>query len=45
MRVFGRNRRVTGIQVTNEVNFPPIAPDASDSFFPDRRTPTPSCGE
>jgi len=37
VRVFGRNRRVTGIQVTNEVNFPPIAPDASDSFYPGAR--------
>lgn len=37
VRVFGRNRRVTGIQVANEVNFLPIAPDASDSAFPGAR--------
>jgi hypothetical protein len=33
VRRFGRNRRVTAIQVTNEVNFLPIAPDASDAAF------------
>jgi hypothetical protein len=32
-RVFGRNRRVVGLQVANEVNFYPIAPDASDSAY------------
>jgi hypothetical protein len=30
---FGRDRRVVGIQVANEVNLAPVAPDASDSFF------------
>jgi hypothetical protein len=30
---FGRNPLVVGIQVTNEVNFLPIAPDASDAAF------------
>jgi hypothetical protein len=32
-RAFGRNPRVVAIQVTNEVNFYPVAPDASDSSF------------
>jgi hypothetical protein len=32
-RVFGRNPGVVGLQVANEVNFFPIAPDASDSFY------------
>jgi hypothetical protein len=32
-RAFGRNPRVVALQVTNEVNFYPIAPDASDSSF------------
>jgi hypothetical protein len=32
-RVFGRNPRVVGLQIANEVNFYPIAPDASDSSF------------
>jgi hypothetical protein len=30
---FGRNPKVVGLQVTNEVNFFPIAPDASDSSY------------
>jgi hypothetical protein len=33
VRRFGPNRGVIGLQVTNEVNFYPIAPDASDSAF------------
>jgi len=33
VRRFGTNPRVIGLQVTNEVNFYPIAPDASDSAF------------
>jgi hypothetical protein len=33
VRRFGPNRRVIGLQITNEVNFYPIAPDASDSAF------------
>ena len=33
VRRFGPNRGVTGLQVTNEVNLYPIAPDASDSAF------------
>ncbi len=33
VRRFGRNRRVVAVQVTNEVNFYPIAPDASDSGY------------
>jgi hypothetical protein len=33
VRKFGRNPLVVGIQVTNEVNFLPIAPDASDAAF------------
>jgi hypothetical protein len=33
VRRFGPNRRVIGLQVTNEVNLYPIAPDASDSSF------------
>ena len=33
VRRFGPNPRVIGLQVTNEVNFYPIAPDASDSAF------------
>jgi hypothetical protein len=33
VRRFGPNRRVTGLQIANEVNFYPIAPDASDSSF------------
>lgn len=33
VRRFGPNRLVTGLQVTNEVNFYPIAPDASDSAY------------
>jgi hypothetical protein len=33
VRRFGRNPLVVGIQVTNEVNFLPIAPDASDAAF------------
>jgi hypothetical protein len=32
-RVFGRNPRVVALQVANEVNFYPIAPDASDSAY------------
>src|SRR4051794_38428306 len=32
-RRFGANRHVVALQVTNEVNFPPIAPDASDAAF------------
>ena len=32
-RIFGRNRRVVGLQVANEVNFYPIAADASDSAY------------
>ena len=33
VRRFGRNPGVRSLQVTNEVNFPPIAPDASDSAY------------
>lgn len=33
VRRFGPNRRVTGLQIANEVNFYPIAPDASDSSY------------
>jgi hypothetical protein len=33
VRRFGPNPGVTGLQVTNEVNLYPIAPDASDSSF------------
>ncbi|HKG36033.1 MAG TPA: hypothetical protein VKA89_06300 [Solirubrobacterales bacterium] len=33
VRKFGRNPRVVGLQVANEVNFYPIAPDASDSAY------------
>lgn len=33
VRRFGPDPGVTGLQVTNEVNFYPIAPDASDSAF------------
>jgi hypothetical protein len=33
VRKFGPNPGVVGLQVTNEVNFYPIAPDASDSSF------------
>ncbi len=33
VRRFGPNPRVIGLQVTNEVNFYPIAPDASDSAY------------
>ena len=33
VRRFGPNPRVRAIQVTNEVNFYPIAPDASDSAY------------
>ncbi len=33
VRRFGRNERVVALQVTNEVNFFPIAPDASDSAY------------
>jgi hypothetical protein len=32
-RRLGGLHGVTGLQITNEVNFPPIAPDASDSAF------------
>jgi hypothetical protein len=32
-RLFGKDRRVVGLQVANEVNFYPIAPDASDSAY------------
>jgi hypothetical protein len=32
-RAFGRNPRVVALQVANEVNFYPIAPDASDSSY------------
>ncbi len=32
-RRLGSIRGVSGLQITNEVNFPPIAPDASDSSF------------
>lgn len=32
-RTLGSIRGVTGLQITNEVNFPPIAPDASDSSY------------
>jgi hypothetical protein len=32
-RVFGRIPQVVGLQVANEVNFYPIAPDASDSAY------------
>jgi hypothetical protein len=32
-RAFGRNPRVVGLQVANEVNFYPIVPDASDSAY------------
>jgi len=33
VRRFGSNPRVIALQVTNEVNFYPIAPDASDSAY------------
>ena len=33
VRRFGPNPRVTGLQVTNEVNFYRVAPDASDSAY------------
>jgi hypothetical protein len=33
VRKFGPNPRVVGLQVTNEVNFYPVAPDASDSAY------------
>jgi hypothetical protein len=33
VRKFGANENVRALQVTNEVNFFPIAPDASDSYF------------
>jgi hypothetical protein len=33
VRRFGPNRRVVALQVANEVNFYPIAPDASDSAY------------
>ena len=33
VRKFGRNQRVRALQVTNEVNFYPIVPDASDSAY------------
>jgi hypothetical protein len=33
VRRFGPNPRVVGLQVANEVNFYPIAPDASDSYY------------
>ena len=33
VRRFGPNRGVVGLQVTNEVNFYPVAPDASDSAY------------
>jgi hypothetical protein len=33
VRRFGPNHRVRALQVTNEVNFYPIAPDASDSAY------------
>src|SRR3954451_16528220 len=33
VRRFGPNPRVVGLQVANEVNFYPLAPDASDSAF------------
>ena len=33
VRKFGRNPNVRALQVTNEVNFYPIAPDASDSAY------------
>jgi hypothetical protein len=33
VRRFGPNPNVVGLQVTNEVNFYPIAPDASDSSY------------
>jgi hypothetical protein len=33
VRRFGPNPRVIGLQVANEVNFYPIAPDASDSSY------------
>ena len=32
-RAFGRNPRIVGLQVANEVNFYPIVPDASDSAY------------
>jgi hypothetical protein len=32
-RAFGRDQRVVGLQIANEVNFYPIAPDASDSAY------------
>lgn len=32
-RAFGRNPRVVGLQVANEVNFYPFVPDASDSAY------------
>jgi hypothetical protein len=33
VRKFGANPNVRALQVTNEVNFFPIAPDASDSYY------------
>jgi len=33
VRRFGPDPRIVGLQVTNEVNFYPIAPDASDSYY------------
>jgi hypothetical protein len=33
VRKFGANENVRALQVTNEVNFFPIVPDASDSYF------------
>jgi hypothetical protein len=33
VRKFGANENVRALQVTNEVNFFPIAPDASDSYY------------
>lgn len=33
VRKFGANPAVRAIQVTNEVNFFPVAPDASDSYY------------
>ena len=33
VRKFGANPSVRALQVTNEVNFYPIAPDASDSYY------------
>jgi hypothetical protein len=37
VRKFGDDPGVRALQVTNEVNFFPIAPDASDSFYPRAR--------